>query len=320
MKRPLLVFVTVLLVFGVTLTVATPAASVEQTNATASEPGPTVSTVIAVQDTTVDQSMRIAEFQSRLTAAETTASRARVVAGELDRVETRLDTLETRLDRYQEARENGSISPDIYSTRVAPVVASARSLDARVDRIRIATDRIDAETLRDANVTQARIETVQSRIDRVVAVDEAAVEPGTFGPKFYRQIATVVESYNNAEAVDLGVLGSHINGERINLHITTADGDTAVVSFRMTGNNRIRDLRAGPHPDATLRVTTDESTARRLLNDDHPGVAVSRAVVDGEIRIDGIGRYNAVKWLFLTTALDTIREIASRFGLMVFCL
>ncbi|WP_396613920.1 hypothetical protein ACH9L7_18905 (plasmid) [Haloferax sp. S1W] len=317
MKRPLLVFVTVLLAVGVTLTVTAPVASVEQTTSTASEPGPSVSTVIAVQDTTVHQSIEVAKFQSRLSAADTTDSKARVIADELDRVETRLKTLEARLDRHREARANGSIGFDTYAMRVAPVAAGARSLDARIGRIRLAADSIDADTLRDANVTSDRIEAVQSRIDLVIAADERTLEPAPLGPAFYRQLATVAETYNNNEAVDLGVLGSHINGERINLHITTADGDTAVVSFRITEQSRVRDLRAGPHPDATLRVTTNESTARRLLNDDHPGAAVSQAVVDGGISIDGLGRYNAVKWLLLTTVLDVMRAIARRFEVVV---
>lgn len=276
-------------------------------------PGESVSGVIDVQGATVDQTVSVATFQTRLSDGATPAERAAVVSTTLDRTERRLETLERRLQRLETARTDGSISRDEYRTRLATVIANTRVLDDLTTRIERASEGIDDETLRDAGVSAERISSLQTRIDRVLAAQPDG-ESDTIDPAFVEQIATVAEAYNERVKRDeLGVLGSMIAGERINLHIVRPDGDHAIVSFRTTESARVRQLRAGPHPDSTVRITVGESNAKRLVYANDPGRATSEAFADGEIRVTGIGYLNAIKWFVVDTVLVVVELVTTLF-------
>lgn len=268
---------------------------------------PNVSTVIAVQGAAVDQSVELAAFESRLDDADGANETAAVIGDELDRIDDRLADLEARLERARTARQNGSLSQAGFEMRVRPIVASASSLDARMRHLQQKAEAIDPGVLRAADVTEDRLANVTARLDAVLSVDAGRLGSSTLEHGFYRSLAEAVVTHNEGEEIDLGALGSHVNGERINLHVTTQSGETAVVSFRTTDENEVRELRAGKHPAATLRVTTDEGTARRVLEASDPGAATSRAFLDGEIEVDGIGWVNALKWLLLSTVMEAIR-------------
>lgn len=284
-------------------------------NATRAEPGPSVAGVIGVQGATLDRSIAVEDIRTRLDSAETPSERAEVLADALDRADGRLGPLESRLQTLQTARANGSMSEATYARRVAPVVASARSLDAVVEQVDDAAAGMNPETRRSAGVTTDRIAPLQSRIDQVVAADEGAVPIGSLDQAFFDRIATVATAYNGkAGSIDLGMLGSMASEERINLHIDRTDGGTSVVSFRTTGATRVHDLRAGPRPDATMRIRIDETTARRLLNTDDRGSAVSQAVTSGAITVDGLGTYNAVRWTIASTVIGLIGAVADLFN------
>lgn len=299
---------------GATLAVQ-PGHLAQSDNATRTEPGPSMAGVLGVQGATLDRAVALADLDERLDAAETPAARAQVIADALARAEARLAGLEARLDALRTVRENGSISEEGYANRVAPVVASARSLDAVTDRLRTAADGTDGETLRSAGITDDRFATLQSGIDRVIAADEGAVGTTGLDQSFFDRVATVTNAYNErAEAVELGLLGSMASGERVNLRIDRTDGGTAVISFRTTADARVRELRAGARPDATLRITVDESTARRLLDADDPGAAASDAFARGAIAVDGLGAYNAVRWTIAGAVLGVVRAVTGLVG------
>jgi alkylhydroperoxidase family enzyme len=284
-------------------------------NGTETDAGPTMASVLEVQGATLDRAVAVTALQERLDAAGTPAARAQVIAGSLARTEGRLTALDARLDALRAARENGTITEETYANRVAPVVARARSLDAVTGRLRAAADGIDARTLRSAEVTDDRFATLQSRTDRVIAAGEGVVGTTTLGQSFFDRVATVASGYNErADAVDLGLLGSMASGERVNLRIDRTNGGTSVISFRTTADARVRSLRAGPRPDATLRITVDESTARRLLDADNPGAAASDAFAGGAIAVDGLGAYNAVRWTIASAVLGVVRAVTGLVG------
>lgn len=297
------------LVLAAALGAADPFGATAQ-EATTSEvpPGAVTSSALGVQGARVGATIDVDTFRTRFVAAETPAARAGIVADTVNRTERRLVGLESRLESLRTARANGSIGSDTYAVRVAPVAANARSLRRVIVEVEAASADVDAETLRKAGVSRDRIDVLLTRIDRVAAADEGPITANGIDPELYRKITTAVETYNREVAgSNLGVLGTYLGGERINVHIVTKDGDTDVISLQMTERNRIRDLRPGAHPEATLRVTADEATARQVVNSDAPSSAANRAFLTGDITVDGLGRYNAVKWVLISRVTGLVR-------------
>lgn len=282
------------------------AATPPERNATG--PGTAVASAIDTQRVELDGDLAAADLRDRLAAAETPAARARVAAAALDDAESRLTTLEARTDSLRAARERGALDADAYAARIGPVAARARAIDRRVQRVRTATAELNTTVRREANVTGARIDAVQSRAADVVAADPGGT--AGLGAGFYRRLATTVATYNaSAGSYDLGVLGAHVDGERVTLRIDRTGGGTGVVSFRTTEDGRIRNLRAGAHPDTTLVVTVDEATARRVLTAEQSDAALRQAFAAGKITVRGVGPLATIKWAIVDLALGAARLV-----------
>lgn len=121
---------------------------------------------------------------------------------------------------------------------------------------------------------------------------------GTFDRRFYAEVSSVATAYND-ERPDLGFAGRFARGNVINLHVTANDGEKAVVSFRLTEDNRIETVRAGARGDAKIRMTTDKATFDRIANADEPGEAFRRALENGDIRISGRTLFSSLVWMVL---------------------
>jgi hypothetical protein len=117
----------------------------------------------------------------------------------------------------------------------------------------------------------------------------------TFDSRFYLRVSSVTTAYND-EQPELGLAGGLATDNVVNFHVTTADGETAVFSFRLTGDNRIEDLRAGARSDASIRMTTDKETFDRIATADSPGVAFREALASRDIRIGGRGVVSGLFW------------------------
>ncbi|UIP00965.1 hypothetical protein Hbl1158_06305 [Halobaculum sp. CBA1158] len=102
-------------------------------------------------------------------------------------------------------------------------------------------------------------------------VTSAAVAPvaaQSDRPSWSGEVFTQLEEgfglYNDASGeLDLGPLAGQIENKRVNLYVSDA-GETAVYSFRITGDGAIVDLRESPHDDATLRMETDRATIEHI--------------------------------------------------------
>lgn len=306
-------------VFGlVALTaIAATAAPTVTDNGTDASPGTDASGTIGSQGATIGTEIRLGSFETRFSNADSPSARAQVIAGELDRTERQVRTLESRLETLTTQRERDTIDQGTYESRSLRISSSARTQAAVLDRIqRRATD-VDATALERAEVTTERIERLRSRTEELVA---AGGEGATsrLEPEFYRQVRTVATGYNeDVASQDLGVLGAYLDNERVNLHVVRTDGETEVVSFRTTADTRVRELRAGPHPDASVRVTVDESTARNIVQSDDPGEQANDAFLDGEIDVDGLGRYNALRWTIVKVALFIVQVIGALVSIVV---
>ncbi len=80
----------------------------------------------------------------------------------------------------------------------------------------------------------------------------------------FAQLETGFGLYNGANAgLDLGPLAGQIENKRVNLYVSDGS-ETAVYSFRMTGDGRVVDLRESAHNDATLQMETDRDTISHI--------------------------------------------------------
>jgi hypothetical protein len=279
-------------------------------NATDDGPGTAVGGVIGAQGAAVDRAVVVAGFRERFEAAGTPRERARVLATALDRAERHAVTLSERLASLRAARANGSIGPDAFAARARPVAAEARTAAALLDRVRAAAEGVEPAVLREAGVTSTRIRRVADDLEGVVKAGDGGTGTDEDVPAFLGRIDALVATYNEGVGeYDLGVLGAHVTGERVELYVVERDGGTTVLSFHTTADGEVRNLRVGPHPDATVRVTVDESAGRRIVGADDPGSAAARAFLDGEIRIDGVGLYNAIKWTLFDLVISLVRAV-----------
>jgi hypothetical protein len=314
MNRALLVaVVAATLLLGGTALVALPTADGGAAGLAQAD-GPLVGTVASslfeVQEARTAGTVELETLRVRIERANVPTERAGVLADALDDVETDVDTLETRLERLRTARENGSLPEGGFAVRVAPVASAARARGALLEHVAATAGEIDDATLRAAGAAPDRIASLRERVDRVAQAGRGALEADGLGRAFYRRIVAAAERHNRETAGEnLGLLGSYLRGERINLRIRTGNGDAEVVSFRTTRTMEVRELRAGPHPDASLRVTTDAATASEIANDTTPARAASEAFLDGEISIDGLGLWNALKWALITAAVELVRAV-----------
>jgi hypothetical protein len=128
------------------------------------------------------------------------------------------------------------------------------------------------------------------------ALDTPVEAPGgTFDGEFYDQVTTIVASYDDSQP-DLGFAGGLITGNVVNFRVTGPEGDRATVSFRVTDDNRLTDVRAGARDDAKIRMTTDRATVDRIANAEKPGTAFRDAVEAGDVRISGRGFWSGIVW------------------------
>jgi hypothetical protein len=122
-----------------------------------------------------------------------------------------------------------------------------------------------------------------------------AAPDATFDGEFYAQVTVIVSSYNDSQP-DLGFAGGLVTGNVVNFRVNGPDGDRTTVSFRVTADNRLTDVRAGARDDAAIRMTTDRATVDRIANADEPGTAFRDAVDAGDVRITGRGFWSGIVW------------------------
>jgi len=128
----------------------------------------------------------------------------------------------------------------------------------------------------------------------------------------FEEFSGMVDVYNEAiTSVDLGIAGDQLSGEKVNLVVNDADGESATFSFELDSQLRMTDLDLGPRDDATLRMSTDRETVSEIVNADNPAVEFRDAVASGDVTFSGIGTTNAVKW----TVINTVADLGRMLGL-----
>lgn len=269
-----------------------------------------VSSVIGMEEASVDGTVAISRFETRFEAAPTDEARAAVLARSLNGTRMQVAMLEMRLRILESRRANGSISEDWFAIEVSWLRSQAVYRGKLAERLERAARTVPREDLGARNASVERIERLQERIDRLLATDAPAIHRTTFDRQFYREVALFVERFNeSADASEAGALGDLLDGETVNLYIESTRGPPAVVSFRTTDTARIVDLRAGERANATVRMRMDEQTARRLLTADDPYRVLTAALVRGDVSTRGIGIGNGLKWGVRGIALGIVRAL-----------
>lgn len=301
MRRTLAVLVTVLLALGstvagpaVTLPGPADAGSSPSTLATAvenesNESAPTgglVSSVVGMEESTVDASVTIARFETRLAAASSDEARADVVATALNDSRMQVAMLEMRLETLRERRANGSISEGWFAVETAWLLSTAEEQAQVLARLNRAARSVPREPLADRNATVQHVVRLRQRLDPLLEVEEPDVHRTTFDRAFYRQFPEFAQRFNDsADSTTDGPIEEHLAGERVDLHVESDTGSPVVLSVRMTDDARIVDIRAGQRSDATVRATLDEATARRLVTAENPRTVLSEAIRNDEVTI-----------------------------------
>jgi hypothetical protein len=101
---------------------------------------------------------------------------------------------------------------------------------------------------------------------------------------------------------DLGFGASQIGGEVVNLRVA----DRGTYSFELGENLEIEDVRGCGREDATLDVETDRGTVHEIGESDTPGREIGRAYRHDDLRVEGVGTVDAVKWTVLNRAVDVV--------------
>lgn len=277
-----------------------------------------ISSVVGMEEATVDATVTVASFETRLSAASTDSERAAVIARSLNASRMQVSMLESRLETLRARRMNGSISRGWFAVETSWLLSSAENQRAVAARLERATRTVPREELTRRNAAPAQIQRLQDRIDRLLATDVPEIHRTSFDRGFYRDLAVVVERFNeSSESTNLGVLRPLFDREQVNLYIDGSDRAPSVVSFRTTDQPRITDLRAGERANATVRVRMDARTARRLVNAERPGRVFARAFLNDEVSVRGIGFLNRLKWSVRNIVFAISRLLADSGGLMM---
>lgn len=255
-----------------------------------------VASVAAGQREAVNASLERARFEGALEAADSDAERAAVVARHLNRSLDRLDRLERAVSELERRREAGAVGGHEYAIRRSELHARAGGLQSFAADLRAAAERLSADERRAAGVTTERLDRLENGSTAVAERTEPAGATPRFGAGFYATVERLVARYNaNVGGRGGGFLGDRLAGERVTLVVSDGDASTAV-AFRIDGNGRIVDLRAGRHPNPTLVMRTDRATVERLADAPDPVAALQQAIRDDDIRLQGVGLLNRVKW------------------------
>ncbi|WP_416840790.1 hypothetical protein [Haloferax sp. DFSO52] len=96
-----------------------------------------------------------------------------------------------------------------------------------------------------------------------------------------------VALYNeNVDQLDVSFAESFIAGKTVNVYIEDGD-ETHVFSAVVEDDMQIADVKTGPNPDASIRITTDYDTLESISSSSDPLGVVEQAIRDDRIRVTG---------------------------------
>lgn len=265
-------------------------AQMENTTDESAPPGGFISSIVRMERSSVDAGITVEYFNTQLATAGTEADRAEVIASSLNASRQRVMMLENNLETLEAKKMNGSINQGWFDIELSWLLAAAENQEQVLMRLERAAQTSSQEELAQRNATIESINQIQNRVGRLLDKDNPDIHQTTFDRQFYKELSSFSERFNeDTRTGESGELDDLFDGEWVNLHIESDRGPTAVLSFLATDNTRIVDIRAGQHPDASVRMVMDERTARELITSESPGLAFTTAVQEEEITYSEIG-------------------------------
>ena len=98
-----------------------------------------------------------------------------------------------------------------------------------------------------------------------------------------------------------GIVKWTFGNEKINIYITLENG--SVLKFCADVQDAVAELKEGELPNQTINIYANEGTLRSIMESDDPFTALQVALIDGDIKYEGVGIANAAK-LALTNTLS----------------
>lgn len=83
------------------------------------------------------------------------------------------------------------------------------------------------------------------------------------------------------------------SNEKINVYVQVGDSTLNTAIIIIDGN--AAGFERGSLSDPTMNVYTDESTVREIIDSDDPTSAITSALKDGKIKLEGVGFMNSLK-------------------------
>lgn len=251
--------------------------------------------VVGIERAAVTGTVERARFERAIDAVSTDSARARTIATYLNRSRQRLTALRARARKLDEAQANGSLSAGEYAARTARLGARARNVQLLSVELANASAALPRDLRRQYDIEPVAL---RSFADEAAALAERVGGPtNRVDPAVFSDVSRLIGAYNaQVQADDAGVLAAQFRGERVNLHVESAADARVVVSFAVAEDGRLTEVRAGPRGDATLQAVTDRRTVQRIATTDDAASAFYRAVQDDDIRTNGIGFVNRLKW------------------------
>jgi hypothetical protein len=132
-----------------------------------------------------------------------------------------------------------------------------------------------------------------------------------WGDDLFRNAEDMADRYNSfMEGKTPSFKAKQVAGEKINLVITDrSSGETVTFSFRSDDRVRLRELRQEARDDATLTMSTDRATIRKINAADRPHLAYEEAIENGDIKITGVTMVNKLKWSAINLAGSLLRML-----------
>lgn len=267
------------------------------TNETDQGAGAIVGSGIAAEGESLDGELERNTFDTEFETASTDRRRAAVIADYHDAATDRLDTFEGRMDELEAARANGSLAQSTYESRATVLRTEAARVHRLALRLENASARVGPGALHAAGISREALHELRTQASTLAGDGTTGLASG-FDRRFFGQVATITTDYNDIQP-GLGVAAPFLEGNLVNLHVQRAGGTETILSFRITDDNRIEQLRAGSREGAPIRMETDRATVQEVSEADAPSEAFRQAVEDGDIDVHGNGLLSGAVWTVL---------------------
>jgi hypothetical protein len=298
--RVLALVVVVLGVFVVPLVAVggspTPSPATAQTT-TDPAAGAHLSGVVGVQDSLVRETADRETFEARLANATSENERAELITQRLDATEQRLDEVETRAETLETARDNGSLTGDVYTARLAAVGETTAGLQATTNATEEAAASLSPGRRASLQIDQ-RVEQIRARSSRLTERTGAATDAVNGVGETIRAEPVTTDSIRDLledVTATSGSLRETLGSKQVNIHVRRANGQLAVFGVDME-NGQVASVSAQRYDSPALAVYTDYQIVGQIERAADPSAVISAAIDNGDIRYDGRGITNSLQY------------------------